>query len=160
MIFLFFILFIKSEKSVSRISFLHRSDCWFVNVLMFRELRNFCFSTLVFEEFCLKSLPWNTLMLLDISLDSVISFSLTLSFPTQFWSPCYFQGSKLTFPADTWQKLNVHKTFRDVQYVFGTSCIRSFYTLCLRGCRFLPMLIPFPFAPHFYAIGNVILNSP
>ena len=124
MIFLFFILFIKSEKSVSHISFLHRSDCWFVNVLMFRELRNFCFSTLVFEEFCLKSLSWNTLMLLDISLESVISFSLILSFPARFWSPCYFQGSRRTFPADAWHKFSVHRAFRGVQCVFWASYVR------------------------------------
>ena len=48
-VLLFFILFIESNRSViSRISFPRRSDCSFA-VLIFTELRNSCFSALVFE---------------------------------------------------------------------------------------------------------------
>ena len=54
-VLLFFILVMELNRSVSVILFSHRSYCSFFNFLVLRELRNRCFSALVFEKFCLKS---------------------------------------------------------------------------------------------------------
>ena len=48
-------------------------------------------------------------------------------------SPSKISLLDISFPEDTWRKLNVHMTFRSGQDVFWTSYVRLVYVLCLRG---------------------------
>ena len=72
--------FMESNRSVSLVLLLYGLYCSFVNVLVLRELKSHYFLTLGFEKFCLKSVSWNVLMLLDIALWLVIPFSSVIRF--------------------------------------------------------------------------------
>ena len=48
-------------------------------------------------------------------------------------SPSKISLLDISFPEDTWRKVNVYMTFRSGQDVFWTSYVRLVYVLCLRG---------------------------